>query len=193
MLLSDKGRQAISLRSPEGLRALDSMITLCKATSKIRAPVGLETCHCLKSDKGWDHVYSCSLAHLRHQYGSAGYCFFCPRWYTGDGWSDHCEEHLSDRNFRSPESRDPRSSLLCNPIKLEGVLVTPGVHDFAHSAFPMAAWNHIGGFDSFAMRKFGAVISSSTAPSLLGLLRQFHVPILHAHQQLPIPRTASAI
>ncbi|KAI0815389.1 hypothetical protein GGR55DRAFT_344938 [Xylaria sp. FL0064] len=124
---------AISLRSPEELRALDSIITLCKATSEIRIPIGLETCHCLKSNKGWDHVYSCSFAHLRHQYGSASYCFFSQRWYTGDGWSDHCEEHLGDRNFRSPESRDPRSSLLCNPIKLEGVLVTPGLCPFCLS------------------------------------------------------------
>ncbi|KAI1287735.1 hypothetical protein F5Y03DRAFT_389309 [Xylaria venustula] len=114
------------------------MITLCKATSEIRIPLGLETCYCLKSEKGWDHVYSCSLAHLKHQYGSAGYCFFCQRWYTGDGWSDHCEEHLSDHNFRSPQSRDPRSGQF--------------------------SWNHVGGFDSFAMRKFGVVISSSTAP-----------------------------
>ncbi|KAI0388203.1 hypothetical protein F5Y17DRAFT_453727 [Xylariaceae sp. FL0594] len=57
----------------------------------------------------------------------------------------------------------------------------------------MAAWNHVRGFDSFAMLKFGVIIFSSTAPNLIGLLRQFHVPILHAHQHLPIPRTSSTI
>ncbi|KAI1419070.1 hypothetical protein F5Y12DRAFT_794881 [Xylaria sp. FL1777] len=126
---------AISLRSPEGLRALDNMITLCTATSEIRIPLGLETCHCLKSDKGWDHVYSCSLSRLKQQYGTAGYCFFCQKWDTGDSWSNHCEKHLSDHNFRSSQSRDRdhRSSLLCNPIKLEGILVTPGLCPFCLS------------------------------------------------------------
>lgn len=123
----------ISLRSPEGLRALDNMITLCRATSEIRIPLGLETCHCLNPNKGWDHVYSCSLSRLKQQHGTAGYCFFCQEWYTENRWSNHCQKHLRDYNFRSSQSRNHRSSLLCNPIKLEGVLVTPGLCPFCLS------------------------------------------------------------
>ncbi|KAK2022058.1 hypothetical protein LX32DRAFT_574259 [Colletotrichum zoysiae] len=132
-----------TLRSSTGLRALEDMISLCKADAEVEYRPGLEPqkCQCdgsyrrkrkspgtvqssldKQSTYNWRHVYNCFK---KSSDSFTELCFLCNKWISGEAnWSEHCQWHLT-----CPETLP----IQCDPLVYGGVLASAGYCVFCMS------------------------------------------------------------
>jgi hypothetical protein len=56
----------------------------------------------LEACQRWTHVFECSMAHHKAQYGFAEFCFLCSQWVTSKkAWESHCQVHIDEQEVPS--------------------------------------------------------------------------------------------
>ncbi|KAN0101619.1 Protein of unknown function (DUF3435) domain containing protein [Hyaloscypha variabilis] len=99
---------AVPLRSPEGISALQDLITLLRNDSRCcPVPNCGKVIKDIKHIRGrWKHVYQCSKNYHEKQSGFAEFCFRCSQWILSEiDWEAHCQGHID--NLDLPFRCDP--------------------------------------------------------------------------------------
>ncbi|CAG9939334.1 unnamed protein product [Clonostachys rosea f. rosea IK726] len=94
--LADILVQPITMREPEGRKAIDLLIQLHQAVTEVhRSGLDANLCNCpRRKTKDNLHVYEC----VKNQHPFAEFCFSpCNEWvFSKEKWDQHCERHFHD-------------------------------------------------------------------------------------------------